>query len=49
MSQYGLCTYVEHKMANDNKQWKGIICKVFIKITKKCPAVGMTYFVFPGP
>jgi hypothetical protein len=35
--------YAKHKMANDNKQWKGIICKVFIKITRKYPAVGFSY------
>ena len=35
--------YVKHKMANDNKQWKGIICEVFIKITRKYQTVGFTY------
>jgi hypothetical protein len=37
--------YVKHKMANDNKQWKRIICKVFIKITRKYPAVGFANIV----
>jgi hypothetical protein len=35
--------YVKYKKANDNKQWKGIILKVFIKITRKYPAVGFSY------
>jgi len=35
--------YVKHKMPNDNKQWKGIICKVFIKNTRKYQAVGFSY------
>jgi len=35
--------YVKHKVANDNKQWKGVVCKVFIKITRKYPAVGFSY------